>query len=568
MRLGVQGLPWALVVVLLGVPVAAQEPEHHHEHAVPEKLGTVRFPVSCREEVRADFERGVALLHSFGYPLAATAFQGVAERDPECGMARWGLAMSRYHQIWAPPTAEDFATGAEAARQAAQLGAKSDRERAYIAVIGAFYLESAPRPHLERVRAYEKAMADLAARFPDDDEAVIFHALALLSIAYNSPPDKTYALQKQAAAILNGVLPRHPDHPGVAHYMIHSFDYPELAPLALDAARAYARVAPSAPHALHMPSHIFTRLGLWKDSIESNLASAAAARAQMARTHPGATSYDDLHALDYLAYAYLQRAEDENARGVARTVAAASRFDAFELAAAYALAAVPARYALERRAWQDAAALTPSPATFPWAKFPHAEAIVHFARGVGAARAGDLETARSAYGRLTAIQSALASAYTKGFDWPTQVEIQRLAAEGWLRLAEGKADDAERLLRAAADLEDRTDKHPVTPGSVLPAREQLADLLMERKKAREALAEYEASLRTAPARYASLAGALAAARAIGDSKVARSYAARLVELVDPSAQRPELARARLLLAQRWEGERRELGARGSSSGNR
>ena len=549
MKLRVGALPWALVVAFSAVPVGAQEPEHH-EHAAPEKLGTVHFPITCRGEVRADFERGVALLHSFGYALAESTFDGVATRDPECGMARWGQAMSRYHQIWAPPTPEDLVAGKGAAREAARLGARSDRERAYIAAIGAFYLEDAPRPHLERVRAYERAMADLAARFPDDDEAAVFHALAMLSIAYNSPPDKTYAIQRQVAVILNRVLPRLPDHPGVAHYMIHSLDYPELAPLALDAARAYARIAPSAPHALHMPSHIFTRLGLWQDSIDSNLASAAAARAEMQKTHPGATSYDDLHALDYLAYAYLQRADDEKARGVVVAVASASRFDAFELAAAYALAAVPARYALERRAWREAAALSPSPASFPWAKFPQAEAIVHFARAVGAARAGDLETARAAYARLAEIQSALAVAYARGFDWPTQVEIQRLAAEGWLRLAEGRPEDAERLLRAAADLEDRTDKHPVTPGAVLPAREQLADLLLERRQSLPALMEYEASLGGAPARYASLAGALAAAQATGDATVAGRYAARLVDLVDESAQRPELARARLLLSQR------------------
>jgi hypothetical protein len=533
----------AAVVVLGGVSVPAQELEHH-EHALPDKLGVVRFPVTCREEVRAGFERGVALLHSFGYPLAERAFEDVAARDAACGMAYWGRAMSEYHQIWAPPTAEEFAKGAEAAREAARVGARTDRERAYIAAIDAFYIESSPRPHLERVRAYERAMADLASRFPEDDEAAIFHALALLSAAYNSPPDKTYALQKQAAAILNRVLPRHPEHPGVAHYMIHSFDYPELAPLALDAARAYAKIAPSAPHALHMPSHIFTRLGLWPDSVESNLASAAAARAEMAKTHPGATAYNELHALDYLEYAYLQRADDDAARGVVDAVGRVTSLDVPDLAAAYGLAAVPARYALERRAWREAAALEPRPQTFPWAKFPHAEAIVHFARAVGAARAGDIETARAACVRLAEIHSALVATYAKGFDWPTQVEIQRLAAEGWLRLAEGKADEAEPLVRAAAELEDRTDKHPVTPGAVLPAREQLADLLAQRGRPAEALAEYEASLRAAPARYASVAGALTAAEKLGDRRAVQAWSARLRELAAPGARRPELLRAR------------------------
>lgn len=538
------------VAALARTAAVGQEHEHQHDHAVPEKLGTVSFPITCREEVRAPFSRGVALLHSFGYELAAAAFDEIAARDPACAMAHWGRAMSRYHQIWSPPTADEFAVGAEAARKAAQLEAGSEREKALIGAIGAFYLEPAARPHLERVEAYEAAMAGVAARFPDDDEIAVLRALSLLSVAYNSPPDKTYALQKRAAAILNGVLPRHPDHPGVAHYVIHSLDYPELAPLALDAARAYAKIAPSAPHALHMPSHIFTRLGLWPESIDSNLASSAAARDQVARRDPDATSYNDLHALDYLAYAHLQRADDASARAVVERAGAVEKVDTAEQAAAYALAAIPARYALERRAWSEAAAIEPRPASFPWGKFPQAEAIVHFARTIGAARGGDLEAARAAYARLAAIQAALAAGYAKGFDWPTQVEIQRLAAEGWLRAAEGKADDAERLLRAAADLEDRTDKHPVTPGSVLPAREQLADLLLERGNAAEALAEYERSLTTAPARYATYAGALAAAEKSGARDAVRTWSAKLVELAAPTAERPELAKARLVLAAR------------------
>jgi hypothetical protein len=550
MRHRSQSLPWVVVLTLCGAPLAALDPQPHDEVTAAEKLGTVHFPVSCRADLRAPFERGVALLHSFGYGLAAGVFDEIAALDPSCAMAQWGRAMSQFHQIWAPPTAAELAAGAEAAKSAAALDARTDRERAWVAAIGAFYLESPPRQHLARVKSYEHAMADLSARFPDDDEAAVFHALALLSVAYNSPPDKSYVHQKEAAGILNGLLPTHSEHPGVAHYMIHSFDYPALAPLALDAARVYAKIAPSAPHALHMPSHIFTRLGLWRDSIASNLASSAAAREEVARTSPGTTSYNDLHALDYLEYGYLQLADDEAARGVAATVAAIAKVNVAEGAAAYALAAVPARYALERRAWREAAALTPTPASFPWSQFPQAEAAIHFARAVGAARAGDVEGARAAYGRLAELQAALAAGYTKGFDWPTQVEIQRLAAEGWLREAEGKGSEAERLLRAAAELEDRTDKHPVTPGSILPAREQLADLLVGHGQPGAALAEYEASLRTAPARYASYAGALAAAEKAGDSAAARVWSARLAELAAPSAQRPELARARKLAGRR------------------
>jgi len=541
---------FAVALVLAAAPLVAEDPVQHEEVSAADRLGTVHFAVGCRSDLRGPFERGVALLHSFGYELAEQVFTEVATLDPACGMAQWGIAMSRYHQIWAPPSPADFASGAEAAKRAAALGAASERERAWIAAIGAFYLEPAPRPHIDRVRAYEQAMAALAAKFPDDDEAAIFHALALLSVAYNSPPDKTYALQKQAAAVLNGLLPTHTDHPGVAHYMIHSFDYPDLAPLAEDAARVYARIAPASPHARHMPSHIFTRLGLWPDSIASNLASSEAARAEVARSHPGSASYNDLHALDYLAYAYLQRGDDAAARGAVAAAAAVEKVDTAELAGAYGLAAVPARYALERRAWREAEALKPSPASFPWNQFPQAEAIVHFARAVGAARAGDVEVARAAYARLAEIHAAMAAAYSKGFDWPTQVEIERLAAEGWLRRAEGNDAEAERLLRAAADLEDRTDKHPVTPGAILPAREQLADLLLELGRPGPALAEYTSSLRTAPARYRSYCGALAAAEKSGDRAAAKIWAARLVELTVPTAQRAELAPARRLVGRR------------------
>jgi tetratricopeptide (TPR) repeat protein len=311
-----------------------------------------------------------------------------------------------------------------------------------------------------------------------------------------SSPDKTYARQKDAAKILNRLLTLEPEHPGIAHYMIHSFDYPELAELALPAARAYAKIAPSAPHALHMPSHIFTRLGMWKESIESNIASAQTAEAWISKTHAGATAFDALHATDYLEYAYLQTGQDAKARELVDNVAKVTSFDVPQFAAAYALAAVPARHALERRAWKEAAALTAQPATFPWVKYPYAKAVVYFARGVGGARAGDLETARQAVATLAEIQAALQG--QKGFDWATQVEIQRRAAAGWLARAEKKNAEALALLRSAADLEDSTDKHPVTPGSILPAREQLADLLSELGQPAAALAEYETSLRSAP----------------------------------------------------------------------
>jgi tetratricopeptide (TPR) repeat protein len=517
-----------LAAVLALVPGwALAQHEHDHAHLAPEKFGQVRFPTSCKPEVQPAFERGLALLHSFAYVKAATVFQEVSAKDPGCGMAQWGVAMTYFHTIWGPPTDDEFAAGRTAAQKAAALGAPSARERDYIAAIGAYYNGDAVA-HPTRVVTYEMAMAGVDERNPDDHEAAIFHGLAILGIAYNSPADKTYARQKEAAKILNRLLTVEPEHPGIAHYMIHSFDYPELAALALPAARAYAKIAPSAPHALHMPSHIFTRLGMWKESIESNLASKQTAQAWIAKTHPGATAFDALHATDYLEYAYLQTGQDAKARELVDNVARVTSFDIPQFAAAYALAAVPARHALERRAWKEAAAVTAQPATFPWAKYPYAKAIVHFARAVGAARAGDPETARSDLAKLTEIQASLKG--QKGFDWATQVEIQRRAAAGWLARAEKKDAEALELMRSAADLEDSTDKHPVTPGSILPAREQLADLLSELGQPAAALAEYERSLRSAPERLNSYDGAARAAEHAGKKQQAKVFHERLTTL--------------------------------------
>jgi tetratricopeptide (TPR) repeat protein len=505
--------------------------EHDHAHLAPEKFGQIRFPTSCKAQVQPVFEHGLALLHSFAYVRAATVLEEVSAKDPGCGMAQWGIAMSYFHTIWGPPTEDEFAAGRTAAQKAAAIGAPSARERDYIAAIGAYY-QGDGVAHPARVVAYQKAMAGVAERNPGDHEAAIFHALAILGGAYNSPPDKTYARQKEAAKILNRLLTLEPDHPGIAHYMIHSFDYPELAELALPAARAYAKIAPSAPHALHMPSHIFTRLGMWKDSIESNLSSARTAQAWIAKTHAGATAFDALHAMDYLEYAYLQTGQDAKARELVDGVAKMTSFDIPQFAAAYALVAIPARYALERRAWKEAAAVSAQPPTFPWAKYPYAKAIVHFARAVGGARSGDPEAARREVATLAEIQAALKG--QKGFDWATQVEVQRRAAAGWLARAEKKDAEALALMRSAADLEDSTDKHPVTPGSILPAREQLADLLAETGQPAAALAEYEASLRPAPARFNSYYGAAQAAERVGKKQEAKAFRERLTAMCDGS----------------------------------
>jgi hypothetical protein len=462
-------------------------------------------------------------------------------------MAYWGVAMSNFHPIWAAgnpggePSPAEMQRGIEAVAKARAAGAKTERERDYIAGVEAFYRDADKSDHRARSLAFEAAMERVCRKYPGDREAGIFYALAILGTV--SPADKTYAAQKKAAEILNRALPQAPEHPGIAHYLIHSFDYPALASLALPAARSYAKIASDAPHALHMPSHIFTRLGLWEDSIQSNLASAAAAQRYVAKVAPGATSFDDMHAEDYLEYAYLQLGRDAQARGVAEKAARVERLDVPNFAAAYALAAVPTRYAIERGKWSDAARLEPKPAGFPWEKFRNAEAIVYFGRALGAARSGDLAAAREALGRLETIKSELDRKGNKY--WASQVEIQRLEAASWLARAEKKDDEALRLARSAADLEDATDKHPVTPGAILPARELLGDLLLDLRQPGPALKEYEASLSVAPNRFHGLAGASRAARDAGDQAKARTYSARLAALAARSdSDRPEILDAK------------------------
>ena len=526
------------VVCLVAVQGAADE-QHRHE---AEQLGTVRFPVSCNAAASAGFLRGVAMMHSFEYDRAEKAFAAAAEADPACAMAHWGVAMSLYHPVWAAgnpsaaPSAADLRRGAAELAQAKTLGGTSARERAFIDALGAFYRDAETADHKTRARAFAEAMAAVDRRYPEDDEAAVFHAVALLGTA--DPRDKSYAVQKDAAAILNRVLERSPQHPGVAHYLIHSFDYPPLASLALPAARSYAKLAPSSPHALHMPSHIFTRLGLWPESIESNLASAAAARKNLLAGSSFAGS-EELHALDYLAYAYLQRGQDDDAKAVLDKALAASEKSQFT--SGYAYAAVPARYALERRQWADAASLTPS-AAFDWSRFPYAEAITHFARAVGGARSGQLDTARAGIERLAAIRALLIE--KKDPFWADHVEIQRLAASAWLARAEGRNDEAERLLRSAAELEDRTEKHPVTPGPVLPAREQLADLLTELGRPPSAMTEYQAVLVSSPGRLQALYGAARAAELAGRAEQARTLYTQLLAGTDPASRRAELVAAR------------------------
>jgi tetratricopeptide (TPR) repeat protein len=495
----------ALALAMAASPASAQDGHEGHGHeAIPaEKLGSVHFEISCGAEAQRGFDHAVALLHSFQYEDAERSFAALAASDSSCAMASWGVAMCNYHPIWGPTSQADFERGRAAAERAHKAGGKTDRERAYIGAVASYYQRTEGLEMPGRRAAYEAAMQQLHARFPDDMEGTIFYALAMLGTA--PATDRSYAKQREAASLLNAVLPQAPNHPGVAHYLIHSLDYPPLAELALPAARAYSKIAPSSPHAQHMPSHIFTRLGLWDESIRSNLASAEAARQLMARTHPGATHFDALHAMDYLTYAYLQLGQEAKAKQVVDQVRAVTQLDQPLFSAAYAFAAVPARYALERHDWAGAARLTVAPAWFPWKNFPWAEALTQFGRGMGAARSGDVAGARTALARLDTLYQPLVG-MKAGYDWAPQVDVQRRALRGWIARAEKRDEDAVTQLCAAADLEDSTDKSPVTPGALLPAREQLADLYTELGRKHEAAEAYQTVLKTSPGRRNSMRG--------------------------------------------------------------
>ena len=523
------------VVLFLVAGAGAEDAMSHSHEAPPGTYGSVEFPVSCSSDARNQFERSVAILHSFGYELAEESFRRTAKADPECAMAWWGVAMSRYHPIWYPPTPEDLRVGADAVARARSLRAPTKREQAYVAAIGAFYDEADTVDHRTRAVRYEKAMEALSSGFPEDREGAAFYALALLSTA--SPADKTYANQKRAAGILERIFTENPKHPGAAHYIIHSFDSPALAALALPAARSYAKIAPAAPHALHMPSHIFTRLGDWDDSIASNRASAAAALAMSAGLPPGTRHSQQLHALDYLEYAYLQEARDGDARAVLEELLSIADAEPKDLTGAFAFSAIPARYALERGRFDEAAKLELYPASYPWKDFPFPEAIIVFARAVGRARLGRVEDARRELPKLDPIFERAVAQSRQGYDWGKQVDILRREAGAWVEQASGRGGAALELMRSAASLEDSTEKHPVTPGAIIPAREFLADLLMEQASPGEALPEYETSLKSAPNRYHAIAGAWKAATAAGNTAKASEYKTKLVALAGTASPR-------------------------------
>jgi hypothetical protein len=471
-----------------------------HDHPAPEKLGRVSFPISCAPAIQEHFNRGVALLHSFAYTAAETTFQDVTDQDPKCAMAHWGMAMTYFHQLWDPPLEPaTVSIGQKEIKRAQQIGGGTERERQFIHALDRIYQDSASVPYRTRASNYEHAMSDLARENRKDVEAQVFYALALLANA--SPADKTHAKQKQAVDLLEPLDHAYPDHPGIPHYLIHACDNAELASKGLESARAYSKIAPSAPHALHMPSHIFTRLGLWDDSIASNLA------ARQAAHHQGDTG-EELHAMDYLVYAYLQNGRDQDAAQVIGQLQGMAKLDLGDLKIGYASVAMPIRYAAERNQWADAAGII-----LPTGAPPHVVAIAVWARGMGLTRSGHAAQARSEIDRLRQLEEQLRTA---GDDyWATQVGILKHEVMAWSAQANGKPVEAVALMRASADEEDSIEKLPVTPGPIIPAREQLGSLLLEQNHPGPALKEFQAALANAPGRRGALQGAAQAAELSG-----------------------------------------------------
>jgi tetratricopeptide (TPR) repeat protein len=497
------------LVVLLLVPggVRAQD-GHAHEGPPPERLGHVDFPDECRPAVHARFERAVALLHSFWYEEAARAFGAAAEADSSCALAEWGMAMSALHPLWTPPTPEQLAAGRVHAERAVALSRPGSRPRDYAEAIAAYYRGNGV-PDRARLAAYERAMASVARRRSSDEEARIFHALALIALGQLDAGDTTYARQREAARILEPLFRRHPNHPGLAHYLIHAYDSPPLAHEGVRAADRYAAIAPSVPHAQHMPSHIYTRIGAWDKVIASNLRSAETARRFETGQLSGALWDQDAHALDYLVYAYLQLGRVADVREIAERVAQVqATFPPNSLITDYALAAIPARLSLERDDWSGAAALRVRSAP----AWRGTEGITHFARALGAARLGHLGAARGEVDSLAQLERVLAAAGGPQAYWSTQVRVQRLAAGAWVDLEAGDTSGALQAAAMAADLDDGLEKHPVTPGAVLPARELYGDLLAAVGRPAEAGEAYRRALARQPGR-ARTAAALARIRA-------------------------------------------------------
>ena len=525
---------FAVALSLLFPPLALAQ----HEHG-GEKLGTVNFETSCRPATRADFNRAMALLHSFEFGPAIDVFNKVLAADSNCAIAYWGIALSQWSNpfggIKSGPLLE---RGRAAVEKGLATGNPTAREKAYLGAVQHLYRDVATLSHRDRTLAYAKAMEGVQRDYREDIEARIFYALALDQAAL--PSDKTYALQLQAAEILEPLWKKYPDHPGLAHYIIHTYDVPVLAPKALTAARRYAVIAPASPHALHMPSHTFTRVGSWQDSVEANIKSEQESMKQR-------VIGEALHAMDYQAYAHLQMAQDLKAKALADRVSDVAGMlsgpdvvqgAAPPMAGPYARNAVMARYALERGDWADAAALQPIGSTFP-----NADAILHFARALGAARSGNAAAASVDVEKLAALRDALKT--VNDAYWAEQVDIQRQIALAWIAFADGRKEDGLRQMRAVADREDATDKAAVSPGPIAPARELLGEMLLEAGQPKEALVAFEATMKKEPNRFRGAYGAARAAEAAGNKAAARTFYRQVLEIAkDADTQRIELVRAR------------------------
>jgi hypothetical protein len=523
----------SLLIAAFGLTLSnstyAQSTHDHGSHGSSKSLGQLEFQTSCKPEAHKRFNQAMLYQHSFWYSAARQGFEQTLEADPNCSIAYWGIAQSLLLNPFGPPPPKSLTDGLAALERGESI-ATTVREKDFIVALKAFYAEHDKRDHRTRLQAYLKAMEGVAERYPNDDEAQIYYALALNVAA--SPADKTYALPLKAAAILEPIFQRKPQHPGVAHYLVHTYDFPPIAEKGIEAAKRYAAIAGSSPHALHMPSHIFTRVGYWRESIASNLVSANVAKDDK---EPD----DQLHAMDYLVYAYLQLAQDDKAREVMDEMRAITGVNAGRHTGPFALAAGAARYALERGDWKAAAELTPSSS-----RFAHVDAITHFARAIGAARLGNAQAARTDAAKLAELSEKLRTA--RDAYWTEQVDIQRQVAQAWILLAEGRSDDALKGMGAAADAEDRTDKHVVTPGPLLPARETYGAMLLLQGRAGDALAAFEATLRKEPNRLGATLGAAKAAEGANDKARALQHYRAALALANeaPAAGRIELINAR------------------------
>ncbi|MEH6535683.1 MAG: hypothetical protein V7719_04775 [Psychroserpens sp.] len=511
------------------------------------QFGDVSFALDCKYDVREAFDLAISLLHSFEYAEAEKAFVKVIDADSECAMAYWGVAMSIYHELWAPPGPKELKKGTQLLEIAESLP-KSERAELYLDAINVFYEDWENKDHKTRELLYEKKMEQIHKSQSDDVEAAIFYALSITSAA--DPNDKTYSSQKKAGAILQKLFKEQPNHPGIAHYIIHTYDYPEIAETALNTSRRYAEIAPASAHAQHMPSHIFTRLGLWQESIETNINSASSAVCYAESVNPDANWAAEIHAMDYLVYAYLQQGNNKEVDTQNAYLKSMKKiFPLNDFAVAYTANAIPARIALENRQWEKAAKLELPTIEFNWDGFPWEKSILHFARAIGSARSGDiasaeneLEIIRAFHKELLEMNSAQAT-YKAG-----QVRIEIKTAEAWINLAKGKNDEALTLMKMASKLESETSKHPVTPGEVLPADELLGDMLLALNKPKEALEAYEINLKGHPNRFNGIYGAAIAAKLSENKEKAKAYFNQLIDLAkDSNSSRPELLEAKAFL---------------------